>query len=55
MFNNTNLTKHGRSYDICEYVVKNFDNNPMYKDNKTVQQWVKDSKAVLITKTIRIP
>lgn len=41
------LSKHGKSEDVCRWVIEHYDGNEMYLENKTVQQWVEDSKLVL--------
>lgn len=40
------LTYHGKSKEICEFVVKTYD-KPEYSNNKTIQTWVKESKLRL--------
>jgi hypothetical protein len=49
------LTPHGRTPEVCESVIERFKDNPMYKDNKTVQDWVKASELALIMHNIRVP
>jgi hypothetical protein len=40
------LTYHGRSKEVCEYVVRHFD-KPEYDNNKSIKIWVEASKACL--------
>ena len=49
------LTPHGKTLDTCEAVVERYKNNPQYKDNKTVQEWVRQSELVIITNKVSIP
>jgi hypothetical protein len=49
------LTPHGKSLDTCESVVKKYKDNPMYKDNRTVQEWVRQSELMIIKHKIRVP
>lgn len=37
------LTPHGKTPDICKFVIERYKDRSEYKDNKTVQQWVQDS------------
>jgi hypothetical protein len=41
------LTYHGRSKDVCQSVITKYKDNPKYKNNKTVQEWVRQSELVL--------
>jgi hypothetical protein len=41
------LAMHGRSEDICRWVVHTYANRPKYKDNLTVQLWVAQSRKYL--------
>lgn len=43
----TILNTHGRSKDICEWVINTYEKNEGYKDNLTVQQWIEASKECL--------
>jgi len=49
------LTPHGKLPDTCERVIENYKNNPMYKDNKTVQEWVRQSELMLALHQVRVP
>jgi hypothetical protein len=40
------LTYHGRSKEVCEYVVHHFD-KPEYSYNKTISMWLQASKQYL--------
>ena len=40
------LSYHGKSKEVCEYVIKTFD-KPQYSDNMSIQLWVKESKIRL--------
>ena len=42
-----NLTFHGKTKEVCEWVVENYKNYKLYSDNKTIQQWVKESEERL--------
>lgn len=50
-----NLTPHGATPDICKFVLEKYKDNPLYKDNKTVQEWVKASELALTMHNIRVP
>ena len=41
------LVQHGHSIDCAQWVVDSYANNESYKDNVTVQQWVKGSQQVI--------
>ena len=41
------LTHHGRSKSTAQWVVDHYDNREDYKNNTTVQMWVKQSKEIL--------
>lgn len=43
----TRLSPHGQTKEVCEYVIRRFSNNAMYKDNLTVQGWIEASKQCL--------
>jgi hypothetical protein len=42
-----NLTFHGKTKEACEWVVENYKNYKLYSDNKTIQQWLKESEERL--------
>ena len=42
-----NLSYHGKTKEMCEWVLAKFANLEYYKDNQSVQDWVADSKAFL--------
>lgn len=41
------FTFHGTDPEVCQWVVKHFEDNPDYVDNLTVKKWVDESKKVL--------
>ena len=41
------LTYHGKSEEMCLWVIKTYGDNPAHVDNKGVQIWVEDSKLFL--------
>ena len=41
------LTLHGQSVEVCKHVIEKYKDNEMYKDNQTVQLWVKHSEDCL--------
>jgi len=41
------FTYHGKTKEACEWVVENFKNYKLYSDNKTIQQWLKQSEERL--------
>ena len=47
MSDKQHLTFHGKSPDQCQWVIDNFENNEMYKDNLGIQLWVEASKEIL--------
>lgn len=47
MANFHSLTYHGRTRDVCEWVLMTYANRPDYADNASVQEWVEHSKAFL--------
>jgi hypothetical protein len=47
---NFNLSFHGRTREMCRWVIANYCNNKDYKDNLSVQQWVKDCRTWLDAK-----
>ena len=38
-----NLSYHGKTTQACMWVIENYGDREDYKDNASVQQWVKDS------------
>lgn len=38
------LTYHGKSKEVCEWVIATFKNDLASKDNLTVQLWIKASE-----------
>ena len=41
------LTYHGKSLDLCQWVIDNFKYHPLYQDTEGVQVWVKASEEIL--------
>ena len=41
------LTYHGRTKEMCEWVIMMFENDPLSKDNITTQLWLKQCKEFL--------
>ena len=41
------LTFHGKTREMCEWVLSRYGNRPEYKNNKSIQVWLKESKAFL--------
>jgi hypothetical protein len=41
------LTYHGKTKQCCEWVLNTYSSRQDLKDNGTVQQWLKDSRAFL--------
>ena len=41
------LVTHGKTKQVCEWVIGNYANNPFYADNLSVQVWVKESREWL--------
>lgn len=41
------LTFHGRTEQVCEWVISKYANNKFYEDNISVQQWVQLSRDYL--------
>ena len=44
---NFNLSFHGRTTEMCRWVIWKYANNKYYEDNLSVQEWVKDCRAWL--------
>jgi hypothetical protein len=41
------LSMHGKSEEVCRWVIHNYASNPMYADNITVQDWCDASREWL--------
>jgi len=40
-------TYHGATKEACQWVVDSFSDHDFYKNNKTVQNWISQSKGIL--------
>ena len=43
----SSLTYHGKTRDVCEWVLMTYANRPDYAENTSVQEWVEHSRAFL--------
>ena len=43
------LTLNGKAPEICEWVIKMYKDREDYKDNESVQQWIKLSEQQLLS------
>ena len=41
------MVYHGRSREVCEWVIKMYGDNEFYKDHMTIRSWVKQCYKVL--------
>jgi hypothetical protein len=41
------LVYHGKDPEVCEYVIRTFENNEFYKDHLTIKLWLNASRDVL--------
>ena len=48
------LTLNGRDPKVCRWVIENYKNREDYKDNETVQEWIRLSEEQLLF-TPKIP
>ncbi len=41
------LVYHAKDPDLCKWIIQNFKNRDIYKDNATVNDWVKQCEEIL--------
>lgn len=42
------LSFHGKTKEMCDWVILTYANNEYYKDNTSVQDWLRDSYLFLV-------
>ena len=41
------LVPHGKDPELCRWIIQNFEDKDIYKDNDTVLLWLEECKQIL--------